>query len=436
MMGKDLDNAVLTLSREYLTRYPTESVEVLGKMKAKDIAVLLQTQNTQEAVRSWERLLPDIALDVLSYSQESFAKDILSAADPAVSARILMRMSSETRNHFLNLCEKSIRDLLTELLQYPQGSAGSLMDTRFMIIHEDITVKEALQLLRKNKPRFTRHLFLIDKGGNLKGMVDIHELAIAQGNELMNEIATPVVSAVLPVASREEVVEQLEKYKLADIPVVDVNGKLVGVIRYNALVNAVREETSADILTMVGVSKNESALSKARFVVRKRLPWLEINLLTAFLAASVVGIFEGTIAKFTALAVLLPVVAGQSGNSGAQALAVTMRGLALREIHTWHWRKVALKEIGAGFINGLAIALTTALGVFVWSRSSGLSLVIAVSMVISMMAAAVAGVIIPMVLSAVGQDPAQSSSIILTTITDVVGFFSFLGIATLLSGML
>jgi magnesium transporter len=241
---------------------------------------------------------------------------------------------------------------------------------------------------------------------------------------------------VLPVASREEVVEQLEKYKLADIPVVDVNGKLVGVIRYNALVNAVREETSADILTMVGVSKNESALSKARFVVRKRLPWLEINLLTAFLAASVVGIFEGTIAKFTALAVLLPVVAGQSGNSGAQALAVTMRGLALREIHTWHWRKVALKEIGAGFINGLAIALTTALGVFVWSRSSGLSLVIAVSMVISMMAAAVAGVIIPMVLSAVGQDPAQSSSIILTTITDVVGFFSFLGIATLLSGML
>jgi magnesium transporter len=435
-MGNDLDNAVLTLSREYLTRYPAESVEALGRMRGKEIASLLQTQQIQQAVSVWERLSPDIAEEVLSYTQGSFAKDMLSASDPAVSARILMRMPSEARDQFLNMCEKSKRYLLTELLQYPEGSAGSLMDTRFMIIHDDITAKEALQRLRKEKPRFTRHLFLLDKEENLKGMVDIHELAIAPGNALIGSIASPVVSAVLPVASREEVVEQLEKYKLADLPVVDVNGKLAGVIRYNALVNAVREETSADILTMVGVSKNERALSKAGFVVRKRLPWLQINLLTAFLAASVVGIFEGTIAKFTALAVLLPVVAGQSGNAGAQALAVTMRGLALREIRTQHWRKVALKEIGAGFINGVAIALTTAVGVYFWSRSAGLSLVIGSSMVISMIAAAVSGVVIPMLLSAAGQDPAQSSSIILTTVTDVVGFFSFLGIATLLSGLL
>ena len=435
-MRKDIDNAVLTLSLEYLTRYPTESAESLGRMKGKEIASLLQTQKIQQAVRTWERLSPDIASEVLLYTQESFSKDILSAADPAVSARILMRMTPEERDKFLNMCEKSIRDLLTELLQYPQGSAGSLMDTRFIIIHDDLTAKEALQRLRKIKPRFTRHFFLLDKEGNLKGMVDIHELAIAPGNELISTIATPVVSAVLPVASREEVVEQLEKYKLADLPVVDVNGKLAGVIRYNALMDAVREETSVDILTMVGVSKNERALSKASFVVRKRLPWLQINLLTAFLAASVVGIFEGTIAKFTALAVLLPVVAGQSGNTGAQALAVTMRGLVLREIRTQHWRRVALKEISAGFINGVAIALTTAVGVYFWSRSSGLSLVIAISMVISMMAAAVSGVVIPMLLSAAGQDPAQSSSIFLTTVTDVVGFFTFLGIATLLAGML
>jgi magnesium transporter len=435
-MEKDLDNAVLTLSREYLTRYPTESVEALGRMRVEKIADILQTQHMQQAVRTWERLSPDIAAEVLSYTEESFAIDMLSAADPSASARILMRLPSKARDRFLNMFGKSKRDELTELLQYPEGSAGSLMDTRYIIIHDDITAKEALQRLRKVKPRFTRHFFLLDKEENLKGMVDIQELAIAPPNELISAIASPVISAVLPVASREEVVEQLEKYKLADLPVVDVNGKLAGVIRYNALMNAVREETSADILTMVGVSKNERALSKTGFVVRKRLPWLQINLLTAFLAASVVGIFEGTIAKFTALAVLLPVVAGQSGNAGAQALAVTMRGLALREIRTQHWRRVALKEIGAGFINGLAIALTTAVGVYFWSSSKGLSLVIGVSMVISMIAAAVSGVVIPMLLSAAGQDPAQSSSIILTTVTDVVGFFSFLGIATLLAGML
>ena len=166
------------------------------------------------------------------------------------------------------------------------------------------------------------------------------------------------------------------------------------------------------------------------------LPWLSINLLTAFLAASVVGLFESTIAQFTALAVLLPVVAGQSGNTGAQALAVTMRGLALREIGTSQWVRVARKEVGAGFINGIAIAVLTALGVLVWSASLGLALVIGISMVIAMVAAGFSGVIIPVVLSSLGQDPAQSSSIILTTVTDVVGFFAFLGIATLLSSML
>ena len=165
-------------------------------------------------------------------------------------------------------------------------------------------------------------------------------------------------------------------------------------------------------------------------------PWLQINLATAFLAAAVVGLFESTIAKFTALAVLLPVVAGQSGNTGAQALAVTMRGLALREVRTRQWLLVATKEALAGAGNGIAVSLTTAIAVYFWSRSSGLTLVIGISMVLSMTLAGLSGAIIPMVLTALRQDPAQSSSIILTTVTDVVGFFSFLGIATLLMELL
>jgi magnesium transporter len=166
------------------------------------------------------------------------------------------------------------------------------------------------------------------------------------------------------------------------------------------------------------------------------LPWLEINLATAFLAASVVGLFEGTIARFTALAVLLPVVAGQSGNTGAQALAVTMRGLAMREIRIGQWPRLLQKESRVALLNGIAVSLTTAAGVFLWSRSPGLALVIGISMVLSMIAAGMAGVLIPTVLTTMGQDPAQSSSIILTTVTDVVGFASFLGIATLLAALL
>jgi magnesium transporter len=187
---------------------------------------------------------------------------------------------------------------------------------------------------------------------------------------------------------------------------------------------------------MVGVSREEQALSGPWLAVRTRLPWLHINLLTAFAASAVVGMFESTIARFTALAVLMPVVAGQSGNTGAQAMAVTIRGLALREIRAFHWWRVARKELAVGLINGVVIALVTAGGVWVWSGTPGLAAVIGLSMVTSMCIAAVAGASVPILLAALKRDPATASSIILTTITDIVGFSSFLGLATALSALL
>ncbi|MDX1710777.1 MAG: magnesium transporter, partial [Rhodovibrionaceae bacterium] len=211
---------------------------------------------------------------------------------------------------------------------------------------------------------------------------------------------------------------------------------LLGIIAYDQLVQAAHEDTTADIQTMVGASKDERALSSPLFAVRKRLPWMQINLLTAFMAAAVVGLFESTIAQFTALAVLLPVVAGQSGNAGAQALAVTMRGLALREITPREWPKVTLKEINVGFLNGVGVAVTCGVGVYIWSGSLGLVAVITSSMILAMIAAGFAGAVVPITLRRLGQDPAQSSSIILTTVTDIAGFFSFLGIATLLASLL
>jgi magnesium transporter len=211
---------------------------------------------------------------------------------------------------------------------------------------------------------------------------------------------------------------------------------LVGVIRQKALIDTMQASALSDMQAMVGASREERALSSPFFTVRKRMPWLQVNLLTAFLAAGVVGLFESTIAQFTALAVLLPVVAGESGNAGAQALAVTMRGLALREISTRDWSRVVTKEVAAGFMNGVAIAVTCGIGVCLWSGSAGLVIVIVVSMILAMVMAGFAGALVPIILTKLGQDPAQSSSIVLTTITDVAGFMSFLGIATLLSGML
>jgi magnesium transporter len=208
------------------------------------------------------------------------------------------------------------------------------------------------------------------------------------------------------------------------------------VVRNEDIIKASQEDASADLLTMVGANKDERALSPVWFSVQKRLPWLQLNLLTAFLAAFVVGMFEGTIAKFTALAVLLPVVAGQSGNTGAQSLAVVIRGLALRDIRPSQWLRVSGKEVYVAFLNGLAVSAMACLAVALWSRSLGLTVIIGLSMIISMVIAGLSGALIPLALKAMKQDPAQSSSILLTTITDIVGFFSFLGLATLLSSLL
>jgi magnesium transporter len=310
------------------------------------------------------------------------------------------------------------------------------METRIGTFRPEFTVAQALERLRRSRLRGLQSIYLVDDGQRLSARVAVHDLAIAEPMQLLRDIAEPVTLVAQAISPRDEVVEMLERSRAPSIPVTDFEGRLLGVVRYTSLIKAMQEVASDDLQTMVGASKDERALSKASFAVRKRLPWLQINLLTAFLAAAVVGVFEDTIAQVTALAVLLPVVAGQSGNAGAQALAVTMRGLALREITLRDWVRVTVKEVQVGFANGLAVAVTCGLGVFLWSGSAGLVVVIALSMVLAMVAAGFAGAVVPIALKRFGQDPAQSSSIVLTTVTDIAGFFSFLGIATLLMSML
>ncbi len=433
---RDADNAVEALNLRYLLDYPGEAARQLERMDAQEVADLLSQQPPHAVVPVWEQLSSDVEQAVIGLLPDPLVRHIVSELEPALAVALLVRLEPEQRRHCLALLDPQVGAELAKLMDYPADSAGQLMDPRVVVLRSELTAQEALTRLRALKRRDVHEFFLIDDDGRLEGRVQIQQLALAEPAELLGTMRHRIAAVVNDIAPREEVVELLERSDITDLPVVDFSGRLVGVIRQSALVSAMQEEASLDIQTMVGVSKDERALSPARFAVVKRLPWLQINLLTAFLAAAVVGLFEHTIAQFTALAVLLPVVAGQSGNAGAQALAVTMRGLALREISLRHWPKVVLKEVSVGFTNGIAIAATTAIGVYVWSRSIGLVLVIVSAMIISMVAAGFAGALVPITLSRLGQDPAQSSSIILTTVTDIVGFFSFLGIATVLSGML
>ncbi len=267
----------------------------------------------------------------------------------------------------------------------------------------------------------------------------MQDLALSRGSSpIRNLIADSEAPITVSVSEDYDVVADLIGDSEIDaLPVVDDQMKLIGVVRHEQLRDVVETHAQLDLQRMVGVSTKEHAHSRGGQAVRHRFPWLFINLLTAFLAASVVGLFENLIAQFTALAVLLPIVAGQSGNAGSQAMAVAIRGLALREISLRDWYRLSRKELFVGLCNGVLIALVCALAVFIWSgQSIGLTIVISLAMVIALAIAGVSGVLVPIVLSRFGQDPATSSSIILTTITDVVGFFVFLGIAMLLAGLI
>ncbi len=433
------DSRALTraLTDAFVGEYPQEATVVLESAPVNEIVQLLQGQSAERGARILRRLSTALATTALKELNPELTRNIMAAMDPVHAALLLSNLDSADREALLNLLDAGLARELRDLMSYPETSAGRIMQPRAPSIPVRLTVRQTLNRLRRFPPRNTAVLVITDDSEKLLGLLDLADLVRADPGarlESLLKITTPVrAHALMP---REEIVDLFSRHRLRLLPVVDLEDRLLGVIYQSAVIQAAQEESITDLQVMVGVSRDERALSTPLVAMRKRLPWLNINLLTAFLAAAVVGIFENTIAQFTALAVLLPVVAGQSGNTGAQALAVIMRGLALREIRVRHWHRVLLKEVLAGALNGIAIAIVTGLGVLLWSQSGGLALVIGVAMVISMALAGLAGAAIPLVLTRIGQDPAQSASIILTTITDIVGFMSFLGLATLFSAVL
>ncbi len=435
-MGTDLNAVIKRINHRYLSEIPGSAARNLEEMSLKSAIEQIRHQSADALAPVWPLLGVDRAADLHCALPETISSEVMNQLLPTEAARVLGAMDDEDRERVLNALDPSLGTQLRGLMSYPDSTAGRLMDTRQLTFRPDMTAATALERVRGGHGRTLSTLFLVDSNNHLIGQLGLQQLALAQPETRLRDLAKSVVAVVRATDPREDVVKTADKFRLSELPVLDVNGKMLGLIRHDRLVDALQAEAAADIGSMVGVSPQERALSTPWFSVRKRLPWLQINLLTAFLAAAVVGAFESTIAQFTALAVLLPVVAGQSGNAGAQALAVTMRGLALREVTTRQWFAVASKEIGVGLLNGIAVALTCGLAVWVWSKSIGLVLVISSSMVLAMIAAGFAGAAVPMVLTRLGQDPAQSSSIILTTVTDIAGFSAFLGIATALSTML
>ena len=427
------------LHQAFIRRHPGAALRVVDSLKGEELdrsVAAVADHDPALLLPILDRLPPGRALEVFRLLAADAKERILLAAGPRLAVSLLGALGATERQAVLDPLPGSLQRELERLLAFPDDSAGRLMDRAYDVARPWMTAEELRTRLRESDLKRVRSVYVVDDDRRLLGRLDMQDLALAGEQDLIEGLMQPPAGMLELATPRADIVLLLEDTRLDSLPVVDVDQRLMGVVRYTSLFRAIEAEANVDLQTMVGVSADERALSPTGFVIRRRLPWLHVNLLTAFLAASVVGLFEHTIAQFTALAVLMPVVAGMSGNAGAQALAVTIRGLALREIGIGDWRRLLFKEQRAAFVNGFALAASCGVGVLLWSQSPGLALVIGIAMVLGLMAAATAGALVPILLTRFGQDPATASSILLTTVTDVFGFFAFLGTATLLSALL
>ncbi len=423
------------LNKKFSTKSYREKALEFEDQNMEAILAYIDEAHKKTAQNVFLELPTHVLIDVFPHlDDEQFIK-IFSKSDTHKAARVLSRLDENLYEKKLDLLPKVNAREIKEFLDYEEDTAGFLMETMLFTCNQEETAATVLERLRSLGDRRILTIYVIDEEQKLIGRVPVNYIAVALPDQQMDELMYRPF-AVPATATTDEVLEAIEAHSLLQLPVVDSQNHLLGIIRNDMFIKASKEAASDDLQTMFGAGKEEHALSRSSLAIKKRLPWLQINLVTAFLASMVVGAFEDTIAKITILAIFLPVVAGQSGNTGSQALAVTIRGLALKEIRMGQWMRVARKELIVGFFNGIAVAITTGIVVYFWADSFGIAVVIGISMIVSMVIAGFAGAVIPIGLKAVGQDPATSSSIILTTVTDICGFLSFLGLASALSSVL
>ncbi|MBF0254689.1 MAG: magnesium transporter, partial [Candidatus Omnitrophica bacterium] len=383
---------------------------------------------------------PDAAARILRHVETSYAGRLLrelhgevfvpivSRLDAQRSADILLELPEEQRLAFLEAAEPNLKKEIREILAYPEGSAGRIMSREYIALHRDIKVRDAVRKIRELTAKGFNafYVYVIDDEQRLVGVMNMRDMLLAEDGDVLERVMRKKVFAVDAFMDREDIARELSARRFFAAPVVERDGRLIGAVKSDQIIGEMQEEATEDLQKLFGAGGDERAFSPILFSVKKRLPWLHVNLLTAFMAASVVALFEDIIARITVLAVFLPVVAGQGGNAGAQSLAVVMRALVMREIPKGMAWKLVIKETRLGAIQGIIIGVVTAGITWVWHGNGVLGLVIGMAMILNLVIAGFAGALIPLAMKRIGLDPAQCSSIILTTVTDIFGFFVFI----------
>ncbi len=429
---------LLQLALELVEKDPVAAARRLETMPAEDAAAVIQELPVKAKTRVFPLLQIGYAASLLTAARPSEFEMILKVLDAERAAAIFMQLPEDARERFAAYLPETVRRHVRDLLTYPEDSVGRLMTPHFFSLHQDMIVRDAIKKIRamSEQRAGASYAYVVNADGVLVGVMNMHDLLLAKPDVTLESIMRREIFVLPAFMDVEEAANELGRRRFFAAPVVDRENKILGVVRGERLIRGAKQELGEDLQRMVGAGADESAFSPIRYSLRKRLPWLHVNLATAFLAAAVVAVFEDTIARFTVLAIFLPVVAGQGGNAGAQSLAIVMRGLFMREIPRSRWRRLILKEGLLGLTTGTVTGIVTGAVAWIWFGSPALGLVVAMGMIVNLCCAGLAGGSIPIILKSLGFDPAQCSSIILTTVTDVVGFFAFLGFAVLFQSYL
>ncbi len=416
-------------------QHPADLAQLFSELHDKErhsAFALLAERNSKLAMEALSELGPEAGAALLADRSAEDIVKLLQELPSDDAAALIDYLPEELGAAVLELIQKRpAGGDVGELLEYEEQTAGRIMNPKVFALAEDMTAGEAITALQESRDvEMVFYLYVIDARRHLVGVVSLRRLLLVAPTTPLKRIMTTDLISVRVDMDQEEVARQVASYNLLAIPVVDEENKLVGIITVDDVIDVIKDEATEDVYRLAGVAGDDRVFSTPAESLRKRVPWLEVNLVTAFVAASVVALFEGTIEKVTALAVFMPVVAGMGGNAATQTLTVIVRGIALGELTWANTRKALLKEAIVGVGNGLACGIVAALVVWFWKGSPWLGAVIGAAMVINMFVAATAGTLIPLLLRALKIDPALASSVFITTLTDVFGFLSFLGLAT------
>jgi magnesium transporter len=424
-------NLINLLQKQHPADLAQVFTELLDREREAAFTLLVE-RNGRLAMEALSELGPENGAPLLATRPAEEIARLAQEIESDDAAALIDHLPEELSSAVLDLMRPKESKVVEHLLEYEERTAGRIMNPNVFALNEDMTVGEAITEIQSSRDvEMVFYLYVVDERHHLVGVVSLRRLLLVSPETPLKRIMTVDLMSARVDMDQEEVARQVAAYNLLAIPVVDEENKLVGIITVDDVIDVIKDEATEDIYRLAGVAGDERVFTPAQESLRKRLPWLGVNLATAFLAASVVGLFTGTIDALPILAVFMPIVAGMGGNAAMQTLTVIVRGIALGELTWGNSRKALLKEVLVGIGNGVALGLIAATVAWATRGDPVLGVVLGSAMVINMFVAATAGVLVPLGLRAANVDPALASSVFITTMTDVFGFLSFLGLATI-----